>query len=181
MILPARLIRALDACEMWRAKYQKVTVTLSATTFSRLEQTAFNKGRVADHAVEKIRVAIFELFPPRNPDDWRDKSRYQGAWKHILLIWYDLICHVLRKWTGRQINQEKYAANDAKQPFQLTLKIPMGLMKWIEEIARSRQMTIPEATVYGIEYGLQVLDSQGSPEEVDQKLRRTWRDIWRAI
>jgi hypothetical protein len=166
---------------MWRTKYQKVTVTLSATTFSRLEQSAFNERRVADHAVEKIRVAIFEIFPPHKPDEWKDKSRYQGAWKHILLLWYDLICHVLRKWTGREVDRKKDDAHDVKQSFQLTLQIPTGLMKWIEEIARNKQTTIPEATVYAIEYGLQVLDSQGSPEEVDQKVRHTWRDIWRAI
>ncbi|MFN2454365.1 MAG: hypothetical protein ABR577_09105 [Pyrinomonadaceae bacterium] len=150
-------------------------------TFSRLEQAVLNKRRVADHAVEIIRVAIFDIFPPHKPDEWKDKSRHHGAWRHMLILWYDIICHVLRKLIGREGNREEYDDNNTKQSFQLTLKIPTGLMKWIEEIAQNRRMTIPEAAIYAIDYGIQVLSSQGSPEEVDEKSRQAWRDIWRAI
>jgi hypothetical protein len=166
---------------MWKSSYQKVPVVLSSTTFSRLEKAAFNQRRVADHAVERIRVAIFEMFPPRGPDDWKDKSRYHGAWRYSLVLSCDLICHVLHKLIGREANREEYDAGDAESSVQLTLKIPTGLMKWIAEIAREMQMTIPEATVYAIEYGIRVLDSKGSPEEKEEKLRQSWRDIWRAI
>jgi len=63
---------------------------------------------------------------------------------------------------------------------QVTLKIPIGLLRWIEKIAISNQSTIPEATVYAIEYGLRVLDSQGGAEGVGD-LRKLWRDILRSI
>lgn len=166
---------------MWRARYQKVAVVLPAMTFSRLEQAALNKRRMADDAVEKIRVAVFELFPPARNEEWGDKSRYQGAGRHMLLLWYDLICHALRRRIGGGVEPEKYAVYDEKQSYPLTINVPPGLMKWIEEISRNRRMTVSEATVYAIEYGLQVLDSQGSPHEVEQNLRQTWRDIWRLM
>jgi hypothetical protein len=162
---------------MWRVKYQKVTVAVSATVFARLEQAVFNEKRVADYAVEIIRVAIQKIFPPRKPEDWSDKSRLHGAWRYMLLSWYDLICSLLGKWTGGEVGLEGHIATDENQPFQLTLRIPTGLMKWIEQIARNRRMTRSEATVYAIEYGFRVLDSQGSSRE---DLRQMWWDIWRA-
>lgn len=165
---------------MWRVKYQQVTVTLSAATLSSLEQASFDQRHAAEHAVARIRAAVFELFPPRTPDDWRDKSRYQGTCKHLLVVWYDLACHLLRRLVGRNIGQERRAA-EARQLYQLTLQIPIGLMRWVEEIARRRQLTIPEAAAYAVEYGSQMLASQGGPKEVDEKLRQTWRDIWRAM
>jgi hypothetical protein len=73
---------------------------------------------------------------------------------------------------------ERYANHVSHEPVQITLKIPIGLLRWIEKIARSNQSTTPEATVYAIEYGLQVLDSQEASAE---GLRRIWRDIFHAI
>jgi hypothetical protein len=142
------------------ADYQEVKVTLSAATFSRLEQgNPFNKRRVADQAIEAIRVAVYTMYPPRTPEEWKDRSRFQGAVKSVLLIWYDLVCYLLRKLISRH---DEFGANHVSdQPAQITLKIPIGLMSWIDQIAHSRQSPIPDATVYAIEYGLRVLELQG--------------------
>ena len=166
---------------MGRVKYQQVTIRLPAATYNRLAQATLNKRRVTDLAVEKIRVAISELFPSRTPEEWKDRSRMEGAWRYQLLLWYDLLCYLLHKWTGREVNQEKQVMPDSGQFLHLTLKIPGGLMKWVEEIARSRRLTIREATVYAVEYGIHVLDSQGSPEELEHMMWQMWREIWRAI
>ena len=157
-------------------QYQKVNVTLSAATFSRLEQRSpFNKRRVTDQAVEAIRVAVFTLYPPRTPEEWKDKSRYQGAFRHALLVSYDMVCYFLR----RLMDRNDDASHVLDQPVQITLKVPIGLMSWVEKIARSNQSTIPEATVYAIEYGLRVLDSQRSVGT--EGLRKIWREIFNAI
>ena len=166
---------------MGSVQYQEVNVTLSAPTFSRLEQAnPFNKRRVAEQAIEAIRVALYTMYPPRTPEEWKDTSRFQRAGRPILLFWYDLACHLLRKLIGSD-DPGRYANDVSERPAQLTLKIPIGLVKWIQEIARGQRSTIPEATVYAIEYGLRVLDSQGGAEGVGEGLRRVWRDILRAI
>jgi hypothetical protein len=74
---------------------------------------------------------------------------------------------------GRNANQV------SQEPVQITLKIPTGLMSWIEKIARANQSTIPEATVYAIEYGFRVFDSQG--KDGVEGLRKAWRDIFQVI
>ena len=159
--------------------YQETKVTLSAATFSRLERgNPFNKRRVADQALEVIRVAVYTMYPPRTPEEWKDRSRYQGAGRNMLLFWYDLVCYLLRKLIGRADELGSYTNNVAKQPVQITLKIPIGLFRWIEKIARDKQSTLPDATIYAIEYGFRVLDSQ---EVGEGALRRVWRDILRAI
>jgi len=165
---------------MWRVQYQQVTVTLSAATINRLEREPFNKARVADHAVEKIRLALFTIFPPRTPAERKDRSRMQGFVRYAILTLYDGVCFVWRNWTGRTAGQESYAARASAEPINLTLNIPTGLVKWIEEIARRRQSTVPDATVYAIEYGIW-LDSQGGAEEAGQRLRQEWHDFLRAI
>jgi hypothetical protein len=157
-------------------------VTLSAATFSRLERaTPFNKRRVADQAIEAIRVALYTMYPPRTPEEWKDRSRFQGAGRHLLLVGYDLVCSLLRKSTNTDADPGRSANHVSEQPVQITLKIPIGLVRWIEKIARSQQSTLPEATIYAIEYGLRVLDSQGGAEGGGERLRRVWRDILRAI
>jgi len=166
---------------MRRVRYQQVTIRLPAATYNRLAQATIDGRHMAESTVEKIRVAIFKLFPPRTPEDWKDKSRYEGMWRNLLLFWLDCLCYTLRDWTGREVNQKKQVVHDSGRLLPLTLKIPLGLMRWIEEIARSRQMTIPEATAYAVEYGIQVLDSQKSRDDGEQPLRQIWRDIWRAI
>jgi hypothetical protein len=138
---------------MWSVKYHEVPVVLSAATLNRLEQACRSKRRVADFAVEMIRNAIFEIFPPKTKEDWRDPSRGEGALKTPLLLSYDYVCYALRRWTGRSGDPKEDVADDVK----LTLKIPVGLMKWIDQIARDRQMTTSQTAVYAIEYGLQRL------------------------
>ena len=162
-------------------QYQKVNVTLSAATFSRLERgNPFNKRRVSEQAMETIRVALLTMYPPRTPEEWNDRSRYQGAGWYMLLMSYDIVCYLLRKLMGG--NDDFGSSNrESDQPVQVTLKIPTGLMSWIEKVALSRQSTIPEATVYAIEYGFQVLDSQGGAKEGAERLRSVWRDIFNAI
>jgi|SRR5215216_3426609 len=163
-------------------QYQEVNVTLSSATFSRLERgNPFNKRRVADQAIEVIRVALLTLYPPRTPEEWKDRSRYEGTGRHMLRFSYDLVCYLLRKLMGRNDDPDRYANHVPDQPGQITLKIPTGLMSWIEKLAHSRQSTIPEATVYAIEYGHRVLDSQRSSEEPAEDLRKVWRDIFHAI
>ena len=163
-------------------QYQKVNVTLSAATFSRLEQAApFNKRRVADQAIEAIRAALFTIYPPHTPEEWKDRGRYQGAGRYTLLVCYDFVCYFLRNWTNTDADPERYPKHASEQPAQITLRIPIGLMKWIEEISRSQRSSISEATVYAIEYGLRVLDSQGSADEAREGLRKVWRDILVAI
>jgi hypothetical protein len=167
---------------MSRTKFQPVTVTLSAATSRRLWQATLFKRRVADQAVEMVRIALLALFPPRTAEDWNDKSRMQGAWGYSLLLFHDFARHLWHRLTGRGADEGEYAAGAAGQPHQLTLMVPAGFMRWIEEIARGRRMSVPDATVYAIEYGLRVLDSGGSDaDEVNQSLRRAWREILRAV
>ena len=155
-------------------RYQDINVTLSAATFSRLEQAnPFNRGRAADQAIEVIRAALYTMYPPRTPDEWKERSRFQGIGRHLLVFCYDVVCYLLRKVIGKNDDRGK----DVAEPFvELTLKIPIGLVNWIEKVAQDRASTIPEATVYLIEYGHRVLDSQDPAEG-----RKIWRDIRRAI
>ena len=165
---------------MRSGRYQKVNVTLSAATFSRLElANPFNNRRVAEMAIEAIRVAAYTMYPPHTPEEWKDRSRYQGMGRRMLLLLYDLVCYLPRRLMDRDDDLGN-ANHVSDQPSQIMLKIPIGLMSWIEKIARSNESTIPEATVYAIEYGLQVLDSQGGAE-VEAGLGRVWRDIFHAI
>ena len=162
-------------------RYQEVNVTLSSATFSRLERgTPFNKGRAAEHAIEVIRVAVLAMYPPRTPEEWKDRSRYQGTGRYMLLLWYDLVCYALRRLMGKGDKLGSFTNHVSDQPTHVTLKIPIDLMSWIEKIARSRQSTISEATVHAIEYGHRVLDSQGGADGAE-RLRRVWRDIFHAI
>lgn len=163
-------------------EHQKIKVTLTAATFSRLERgNPFNKRRVGDQAIEAIRVAVLTLYPPRSPQEWKDRSRYAGAGRTILFLWYDLVCYLLRKLMGRSDALGASANHVSDQPVQITLKVPIGLVNWIEKIAHSQQSTIPDATVYAIEYGLRVLDSQRSAGGAEEDLRKVWRDIFHAI
>ena len=98
----------------------------------------------------------------------------------MLLLWYDLVCYALRRLMGKGDELGSFTNPVSDQPTDLTLKIPIGLMSWIEKIARSRQSTTSEATVYTIEYGHRVLDSQGGADGAE-RLRRLWRDIFQAI
>lgn len=158
-------------------KYKEVNVTLSASTFSRLEQSnPFNKHRVSEQSLEVIRVAVYTMYPPRTPEEWKETSRFQGFGRYVLLSCYDIVCYLLRRLVGRDDKNER----SPDEPVQVTLKIPIGLLRWIEKIAVSNQSTIPEATVYAIEYGHRVLDAQGGAEGVTD-LRRVWRDIFHAI
>ena len=167
---------------MSRTKFQPIAVTLPAATFRRLWQRTPFKGRVADEAVEMVRIALLELFPPRKPEDWNDKSRMQGAGKYRLLLFYDFARHLWHRLAGGEADEWEYAAGGAGQPHQLTLMIPAGFMRWIEEVARGRRMAVPDATAYAVEYGLRVLDSAGSSGgEVNRNLRRVWREILRAV
>jgi len=166
---------------MGPVQYQVVNVTLSAASFSRLEEaTPFNKRRMAEQAIEVIRVALFTMYPPRTPEEWKDRSRYQAVGRHMLRTWYDFVCYFLRKWTNTDVEHARYAGPVSEQRVQIALKIPIGFVRWIEKIASDRASTIPEATVYAIEYGLRVLDSQGGAEGVGD-LRKLWRDILRSI
>lgn len=160
-------------------RYQEVDVTLSAATFSRLERGNPLKRRVNEQAIEAIRAAVFTLFPPRTPEEWKDRNRYQGTLRHALLWAYDMICYLIRKLTGGDDALGRNANHGSQQPVQITLKIPTGLMSWIEKIARSNQSTIPEATVYAIEYGFRVFDS--NRKDGAGGLRKVWREIFQAI
>ena len=82
---------------------------------------------------------------------------------------------------ARDDDPGRYANDVSERLAQLTLKIPIVLVKWIKKVARCQRSTIPEATVYAIEYGLRVLDSQVGAEGAGEGLRRVWRDILRAI
>ena len=161
---------------MWRIKYQQITVTLSATTCKKLADPFSGYSRLADSAVEKIRHAVFHLFPRRTSEEQRDYSRYQGAFRYAFLVGYDLICSIIRRWIGREPYWGK--PDNIEEPLKVTLNIPIGLMKWIEQIAHDRQMSIPDATVYAVEYGIKVLNSQGTPEK-QEELKQMWRDVWR--
>src|SRR5215208_748331 len=105
---------------MGRTKFQPVTVTLSAATFGRLWQATLFKKRVADQAVEMIRIALLALFPPRTPEEWKDKSRMQGAGRYRLLLYYDFARHLWHRLTGRGTDEGEYAAGGAGQSHQLT-------------------------------------------------------------
>jgi hypothetical protein len=156
-------------------RYHEVTVTLSSATFSRLERgNPFNKRRVAEQAIETIRVAVYSMYPPRTPEEWKDKSRYEGVGRLVLLYFYDLFGYSLRRLLGR----DEAVNHVSDEPAQITLQIPIGLLHWIEKIARSNQSSIPEATLYAIEHGLRVLDSQSGGAE---GLRKVWSDIVDAI
>lgn len=160
-------------------QYQEVNVTLSSATFSRLEQgNPFNKRRVAEQAIAAIGVAVNTLYPPRTPEEWEDSSRYQGTGRHVLLLWYDMLFYLLRRLMGRNDQPGGAGLRVSGDAVQITLKIPLGLLGWIEKLARDNQSTIPEATVYAIEYGLRVLDAQDSSED---GLRRVWRDIFNTL
>jgi hypothetical protein len=124
---------------------QEVDVTLSAATFSRLERGNPFKRRVNDQAIEAIRAAVFTIFPPRTPEEWKDRNRYQGTLRTILLWSYDMICYLVRKLIGKDEGLGRNANQVSQEPVQITLKIPTGLMSWIEKIARANQSTIPEA------------------------------------
>jgi hypothetical protein len=159
------------------SQYKEVNVTLSASTFSRLEQSnPFNKRRVAEQAIEVIRVAVYTMYPPQTPEEWKETSRFQGFGRYFLLSCYDIVCYLLRKLVGKDDKNER----SPDEPVQVTLKIPIGLLRWIEKIAVSNQSTIPEATVYAIEYGHRVLDSQRGSEGV-KDVGRLWRDIFHSI
>ena len=167
---------------MRAVKYQEVSITLSAATFSRLQQAnPFNKQRAADQAIEVIRAALYTMYPPHTAEEWKDTSRFQGFGTHALLTLYDIVCYLLRKWTGSDVETRDNGNDLSGQPSQLTLKIPVGLMIWIEKIARQRPSTTPEATVYAIEYGHRVLDSQGDPERAGERARELLREIWSGI
>lgn len=162
---------------MGSVRNQEINVTLSAATFSRLQQAKpFNKGRAADQAIEVIRAALYTMYPPRTPDEWKDGRMFQGTGRHILLSCYDVVCYLLRKVMGRDDDRGRYATEVAEPFVELTLKIPTGLVHWIEKVAQDQASTIPEAAVYAIEYGHRVLDSQDPMEG-----RKIWRDIRRAI
>ena len=159
-------------------QYEEITVTLSASTFSRLEQSnPFNKRRASEQAIEVIRIALYTMYPPRTPEESKDTSRFQGSGRHILITCYDIVCCLLRKLVGRDDEAPNHVSGE---PVQVTLKIPIGLLRWIEKIAQTNQSTIPEATVYAIEYGHRVLDSQEGSEGV-KDLGRLWRDIFDSI
>ena len=167
----------MKVSRMGSVRYKEIKVTLSAATFSRLEQAnPFNRGRAADQAIEVIRAALYTMYPPRTPDEWRDARKFQGIGRHILIFCYDVVCYLLRKLMGRDDDRGRYP-NEVAQPFvALTLKIPIGLVHCIEKVAQDQASTIPEATVYAIEYGHRVLDSQ---DPLDG--RKIWRDIRCAI
>lgn len=158
--------------------YQDVSVSLSAATRSRLEQSnPFNKDRVREQAVEAIRVALYMIYPPRTAEDWKDRTRFQGAGKTFLLFGYDIFSYLRRRLIGS--NEPERYSEVSDQSGQVTLHIPNGLAKWIEEIARDHRITIPEATVYAIEYGLKVLETQTDTDR--EGLGRMWSDIFRAL
>jgi hypothetical protein len=160
-------------------QYQEVDATLSSATISRLEQgNPFNKRRIGQQAIAVIEIAVNTMYPPRTPEEWKDRSRYQGTGRHVLLLWYDLVCYLVRRLVGRNGGFATDAGHVVDEAVQITLKIPLGLLHWIEKIAGINQSTIPEATVYAIEYGLRVLDSQ---EGSEAGLRRVWRDIFQTI
>ncbi|HSE24962.1 MAG TPA: hypothetical protein VLB68_25100 [Pyrinomonadaceae bacterium] len=159
-------------------RYQDVTVTLSAATRSRLEQSnPFNKDRVSEQAVEAIRVALYTIYPPRTAEDWKDTTRFQGVGKTFLLFGYDIFSYLRRRLFGS--NEPERYPEVSERSGQITLQIPNGLVKWIEQISHDHRTTIPEATVYAIEYGLKVLETQ--PDVDREGLGRIWRDIFRAL
>ena len=160
-------------------RYQEVDVTLSAATFSRLERGNPFKPRVNEQAIEAIRAAVFTIFPPHTPEEWKDRNRYQGALRTILLWTYDMIRYLVRRLMGSGEALGKNPNHVSQDPVPVTLKIPIGLMNWIEKLALTNQSTIPEATVYAIEYGFRVLDSHG--KDGVEGLRKVWRDIFQAI
>jgi len=159
-------------------RYRDVSVNLSAATRSKLEQSnPFNKDRVAEQAVEAIRVALYMIYPPRTVEDWKDRTRSQGSGKTFLLFVYDIVSYLGRRLIGSKEPERYPEVSERSDP--VTLHIPIGLAKWIEEIARDHRITIPEATVYAIEYGLKVLETQTAADR--QGLDGIWRDIFRAL
>src|SRR4030095_10155426 len=119
---------------MWKEQYQEVPVVLSGATLKRLEQPCPNKRRVPDYAVELIRVAIFQMFPPKPTEDWRDRGGL-SAFRAPLLLSYDYICFALRRGSGRGVDSNEEDGKDTKPQRELTLKIPVNLIKWIDRIA----------------------------------------------
>ena len=153
------LVRSRVRKEMWKDESQEIPVVLSSETLDRLEQACQSKRRVADFAVEVVRIAIFDMYPPTSTDDWKDPDRWTASFKTPFLLSSEYLHHAWRRWTGRSIDQKNEATNEAPST-QLTLKIPVGFMKWIDQIAGARQLTNSQAVVYAIEHGLQRLDSQ---------------------
>lgn len=159
---------------MGSGDYQLIKVTLSNATFHRLQQAnPFNKDRAAQNAIDVIRIALLTMYPPQTPEDWKDKSRFPSPTRTMLRFLYDVVCYLLRKVIGRTDGLDSFADAECAQ---LTLKIPVALIKWIEKIAQEQRITLAEATVYAIEYGHRVSDSQ-DPEDV----RKVWRDIIQTI
>ena len=162
---------------MGSVDYQPVTVTLSSATFARLQQAnPFNKDRAADNAIGVIRIALLTMYPPQTPDEWKDKSRFPSPTRTTLHFLYDVGCYLLRKVIGRTDVLANVSNDIVDASAELTLKIPVALVKWVEKIAHEQGITLSEATVYAIEYGHRVSDSHG-PEDV----RKVWRDIVQII
>lgn len=166
---------------MWRVKYQHVTVILSGETMARLKEgTPFSDKRVPDHAIEMLRIALFKLFPPKTPDEWKDLSRYQGFLKPHWHFWFDLACHKMSNLIGRKTSLDWYARNDVEPTGQLTLQVPLGLMKWVEEISRSKRVTISEAAAYAIEYAYREVMPKKRARNTDRG-RHNWRSVLRYV
>lgn len=164
---------------MSSADYQQINVTLSTATFSRLQQAnPFNNARAADNAIDVIRVALLTMYPPRTPGDWKDKSRFPSPTRTVLRFLYDVVSYPLRKVTGRTDDLPKNKNDVSDASAQLTLKIPVALIKWIEKVAEEQQSTLPEATVFAIEYGHRVFDSHPAGAKAFGKV---WSDIVHAI
>ncbi|HEX7295389.1 MAG TPA: hypothetical protein VF251_06525, partial [Pyrinomonadaceae bacterium] len=120
--------------------------------------------------------ALFNMYPPHTPDEWKDKSRFPSPTRTFLRFSYDVVCYLLRKLTGRTDDVRNDSNDVTDASVQLTLKIPVALIKWIEKVAQEQARTLPEATVYAIEYGHRVLDSDRAED-----VRKVWRDILHLI
>jgi hypothetical protein len=176
------LQRIRELIEMRQCQYHQIMVSLPPAVMSRLAQSAIpDRTRLADWAVELIRIALFNIFPPHTPAEWNQRARFEGICQHLLHRSYSLFRFQLRAIFGEAVPERKNEAVGASERQSLKLIIPAGLMKWVKEIARIRQSTIPEATVYAIEYGLQELTSRRCSQDANYELRQTWREIFHAI
>ena len=67
------------------------------------------------------------------------------------------------------------------QPHKMMLEVPSDLMAKIEEIARFKEITVSEATVYTVEYALTEVFPPKTYEELNKELHETWHGIFRSI
>ena len=67
------------------------------------------------------------------------------------------------------------------EPCKLEVEVPADLFIKIEELAQLKQITVPAAAEYTIEYALKEVFPPRTGEELKKEVTATWRAILREI